>query len=394
VLVAHPSADLYGSDRLLLESVEAMVVGGAEVTVVVPSQGPLVPLLQRRGARVLLLDVPVLRRGYLSPKGLVVLAGKALRSLPACRRLLREAGVELLYVNTLTLPTWALAARTAGRPVVVHVHEAEDRVGRALRALLHLPLLLAHRVVVNSDATRRSVVAAVPALARRTRTVHNGVPDQGGAAAPLPEQPPEQLRLVIVGRLSPVKGTDLALEALRQLAAHGVAASLTLVGDVYPGYEWFRDQLQRTASADDLAGRVHFAGFQPDVGPFLAQADVVLVPSRLESFGNVAVEAAFLGRPVVAARVQGLAEVVDHGSTGLLVPSEDPRALAEAVESLLHDWPTARRYGAAARTRALERFGVQRYRDELLVVLDELTLLPRRAAPGVSLDASRRPSQP
>jgi glycosyltransferase involved in cell wall biosynthesis len=199
---------------------------------------------------------------------------------------------------------------------------------------------------------------------------------------------------VLVGRLSPVKGTDLALEALGHLVRRGVRARLTLVGDVYPGYEWFREQLQRTADSEALAGRVRFAGFQPDVAPFLQQADIVLVPSRLESFGNVAVEAALMARPVVAARVQGLAEVVDHGTTGLLVPSGDARALAEAVEDLLLDWPAARGYGGAARRRAVEHFGVQRYRRALLLVLDELVPSPGRRRPDHSSGCSEPTSRP
>ncbi len=372
VLVAHPSAELYGSDRMALESVDALVRSGSAVTVVLPRQGPLVPMLQALGAQVLLLDVPVLRREHLSPTGVVRLLRQALRTLPAAWRLLRESEAGLLYVSTLTLPTWALAGRLARTPVVVHVHEAEDGLTPALRTVLHLPLLLAHRVVVNSAATRRAVVSAVRPLSRRVRTVHNGVPDVRGPVRGLPEEVPGRVELLLVGRLSPVKGTDVALEALRLLVARGTDARLTLVGDVFPGYEWFREQLEQTSARADLAGRVTFAGFQADVGPFLARAHLVLMPSRRESFGNVAVEAALSGRPVVAAQVQGLAEVVVHGTTGLLVPVERPEALAAAVEGLLSDWATARRYGQVARAVALRRFGLQRYRDELVTVLDQL----------------------
>lgn len=372
VLVAHPSAELYGSDRMVLESVGALIRRGIDVTVVVPGQGPLVPLLHVLGARVHVLAVPVLQRGCLSPRGVLGLFIGALRTLPATRRLLKESGASLLYVSTLTLPTWALAARLSGTPVVVHVHEAEDQIGSALGTALHLPLLLAQRIVVNSEATRRAVCKAVPPLSGRVRTVYNGVPDQRSPATDLPQEVPERVELVLVGRLSPVKGTDLALQALTTLVADGVDAHLTLVGDVYPGYEWFRQQLEDAAGRDDLAGRVTFTGFEPEVAPFLARADIVLVPSRRDSFGNVAVEAALAARPVVAAQVQGLAEVVVHETTGLLVPTEDPEALAAAVQRLLADWPAARRYAEAARTQALTRFGVQRYRNELMVVLDEL----------------------
>ncbi len=390
VLVAHPSADLYGSDRMVLESVRVLARTGLDVTVVLPGTGPLVPLLEELGARVVLLDVPVLRRGDLSPRGLLALAARSLRALVVSSRLLRRSGADLVYVSTLTLPTWALVARLGRVPVVVHVHETEDALGAVLRTALHLPLVLADRVVVNSPATGRAVVRAVPRLARRSRVVPNGVPVPGAAVVPLGPAPPERVRLVLIGRLSPVKGTDIALGALERLLAVGVDAELTLVGDVFPGYEWFREQLEGTAQAAGLVDRVHYTGYQDDVAPYLAAAHIVVMPSRRESFGNVAVEAALAGRPVVAARVQGLAEVVVHETTGLLVPPEDPQALADAVRRLLGDWSGARRGVEAARTRAEQRFGVERYGDELLDVLAELDPAVRRARVAAAPDGRQQ----
>ena len=79
-----------------------------------------------------------------------------------------------------------------------------------------------------------------------------------------------EVQLLLIGRLSPVKGSDIALGALERLVADGVDAELTLVGDVFPGYEWFREQLDSSARAAGVVGRVHFAGYQPDVEPYLA----------------------------------------------------------------------------------------------------------------------------
>jgi glycosyltransferase involved in cell wall biosynthesis len=99
------------------------------------------------------------------------------------------------------------------------------------------------------------------------------------------------------------------------------------------------------------------------VPELLDAASLVLMPSRREGLPLVAIQAAQLARPVIAARVGGLPEVVEHGQTGLLVPVDDAGALAEAVAALLEDPSAAARLGAVARQRAAERFGWRRYLD-------------------------------
>lgn len=365
-LIAHPSAELYGSDRMVVASVRALQRSGWRVVVALPVHGPLVSLLRAQGAEVALVPAPVLRRSALAPRALVRLLVEAVRRLPAMLGLLRRTDPDVVYVNTVTVPTWVLAGRLARRRVVCHVHEAEEGGPMLLRALLLLPLLLAHAVLVNSRAAQVAL-GALPGLARRSHLLYNGV--AGPPPTPDREAVPDPVRLVLVGRLSPRKGTDVAVAAVAELLASGVDARLELVGEVFPGYEWYADQLRTQVATAGLTDRVVFTGFRSDVWPSLAAADVVLVPSRTEPFGNVAVEGGLAQRPVVASSVQGLTEIVEHDSTGLLVPPDDPTALADAVRALLVDWPRARHLARRAQEQAHRRFSPAAYDERLLALL-------------------------
>lgn len=367
VVVAHHTPDLYGSDLQLLESVSAMVAGGFTVVVTLPHDGPLVPLLLERGARVEFVGVPVLRKSLLTPRGLLVLAGDSVRGLWRAVRFLRHHRAAAVYVNTLTIPIWLLAARLARTPSLAHVHEAQDEGPRAMRAALTAPLLLAGSTVVNSRASLQSIRNALPMAARRSIVVYNGIAD-----APEPPHPPTPVpigtpaRLVQVGRLSPRKGTDIALEAVAELTRRGRDVCLDVYGTVFEGYEWFEEELRTRASRDDIRGRVTFGGYLHPTWSALAEAAVVLVPSRTEPFGNTAVEAQLAQRPVVVSAVQGLTEIVTDGQTGLLVPPEDPVALADAVERLLDDPALSGRMASAARADAIDRFSSAGYRQRIL----------------------------
>jgi len=357
VLVAHPSADVYGSDLQLLESIVGLGEAGWSSVLCLPERGPLI---EATGSPVEILPTPVLRKALLRPLPLLRMLARLPVDLVRVLRLLRRVRPDVVYVNTVTIPLWIVAARLTRRPVLVHVHEAEQDVPRALRVALNLPLLLAHRVVANSRASADVATSAVPRLAARTTVVLNGVPDAGVA----PDES-EAGRLVLVARLSPRKGIDVALEAVALLRAEGRAVRLEVCGTIFPGYEWYEQQLRDRAAEPDLAGTVTFAGYVRPTLPALARAAVVLVPSRVEPFGNTAVEALLSQRPLVASAVQGLAEIVVDGETGLLVPPDDPVALAAAIGRLLDDPEAAASIAVRGRADAVERFSVIRYREDI-----------------------------
>lgn len=371
VVIAHPSPDLYGSDRQMLESVDAVLGRGGTVDLVLPASGPLAPLAHERGATVVVAPYPVLRKALLHPRRLPGLVWHHVVGVARATAFLRRTRPTLLYVNTVTIPVWVVAGRLARVPVLVHVHEAEE-AGRLVRVALASPLLLARRVVTNSQAAAGVVTGAIPALSRRTVVVHNGV---AGPPQPVDERvhrPGEPWHLVVVGRLSPRKGIDVALEAAALLVARGLDVRLSVAGTVFPGYEWFEEQLRARAAQDDLAGRVALLGYVHPTWDLVADADVVLVPSLVEPFGNTAVEGMLACRPVVASRTQGLVEVAGDGRSALLVPPGDAGALADAVAGLLADDDARASLARAGAKDAGDRFTTTRYAERLTRVIDDV----------------------
>jgi glycosyltransferase involved in cell wall biosynthesis len=360
ILIAHPSAELYGSDRVALESARAYREAGWEVDVTVTDGGPLVDLLTEAGCTVTVQPAPVLRKAYLSPLGLLRYAAATVRCTPAMLRLLRRTRPDVVYISTVTVPWWLILARVLRTRVLVHVHEAEDGVPAVIRLALAAPLLLAHRIVANSAASRDVITDVLPRLTERTEVIYNGVPGPG-SQLPVRELLTPPIRLVLVGRVSPRKGTDVAVGALALLRDRGVDATLDLVGGIFPGYEWFEAEVRSQITAAGLDDKVHWLGVLPDVWPALAGADVALVPSRVEPFGNAAVEAMLAGRPVVAGDTQGLREIVRPGENGELAEPGNAQALADAVARTLADWPATRSRAEAARAEAEQRYSPATY---------------------------------
>lgn len=364
VLVAHPSPDLYGSDRVMLETVSGLVGAGARVVVALPSDGPLVELVRGRGAEVHFIEMPVLRKSALRPAGFGRLVATAMRSLPRQVSLARRMRADLLLVNTVTIPMWGLVGRLVGAKVLTHVHEAEGSASQGVRRVLYAPLFFSHELVINSQYARRVLVDTYPMLGRRCRVIYNGVPGPDETVGP--REQPSPAELLFLGRLSPRKGPDVAIAALAELVIRGVDAKLTLLGAVFPGYEWFERQLHEQVEALGLSGRVEFLGFHPRIWPTMARADIVLVPSiGDEPFGNTAVEAILASRPLVVSDSSGLREAsAGFGAVRQVAPA-DPNAIADGVSDLLRDWTRVREQVALDRADAQRRYGPAVYRAQI-----------------------------
>jgi L-malate glycosyltransferase len=168
---------------------------------------------------------------------------------------------------------------------------------------------------------------------------------------PQPGAPP---RLVHMSNFRPVKRVDAVIEIFRRVRAR-MPATLLLVGDG-PEMPAAREQIQDLG----LDGDVEYAGEQHDVVELLSQADLFLLPSATESFGLAALEAMACEVPVVASRVGGLPEVVDHGVTGFLCPPEDLEGMARHAVDILSDRALHDHMARAARQVALDRFAAER----------------------------------
>ena len=185
----------------------------------------------------------------------------------------------------------------------------------------------------------------------KVRVVYNGLSerfqprDQRQMRAQL-GLPLDRFIVLFVGLLVPVKGLDVLLDAMALIPEERLLCVLVGDGPMKP-------ELQARAQQSGLGERLLFAGQQPtrQVPVWLSAADVLVLPSRSEGRPNVVLEAQGCGLPVVATRVGGVPELIRDGEDGLLVPGEDPQALAAALVHLLADEDRRRALGRAARTR-------------------------------------------
>jgi glycosyltransferase involved in cell wall biosynthesis len=188
--------------------------------------------------------------------------------------------------------------------------------------------------------------------------------------APTPEPAGDPL-VVLPARMLWDKGVGTAVEAARLLRAARTPLRLALVGPTDPGNP--ANIPEATLQGWVAEGCVEWWGFQEDMRAVYAQAGLVLLPSLGEGVPTVLIEAAACGRAIVATDVAGCRDVVQNGHTGLLVPPNDPAALAQALHRLAGDPALRRQMGAAGRIQAEARFSMEQINRETLEVYQRLT---------------------
>jgi glycosyltransferase involved in cell wall biosynthesis/cellulose synthase/poly-beta-1,6-N-acetylglucosamine synthase-like glycosyltransferase len=236
-------------------------------------------------------------------------------------------------------------------PALVHTRHGESRaLGRA--ALANRLAVWRSGFLVSVSEQASAISRAEGAPSHRVRVIRNGI--DLGRHDSASKRDSLRSRVVAVGRLTPVKDLQTLLHAARILADTDPAFRLDIVGDG-PS----RVALERLRRELQLERHVTFHGAREDVRAVLAEAQLFVQSSLSEGISLTLLEAMAAGVPIVATRVGGTPEVVDHGVTGLLVAPSDPKWLAAAMLTILNDRALAQRMSEAARARAERYFNVR-----------------------------------
>ena len=269
------------------------------------------------------------------------------------------------------------AARANGKPLVItpHYHPAEEKETMRTRAMLKLYDLYssgsiyrhAKRVLTMTDLEKRFMASFVPA--GKCFTVGAGIDPDEWSEVPSAEMFRKEAGLdgrflLYSGRLATNKGLRTLFDALPAIFK-AFDGKMVLLGK-----DWgMKAELVDRARRGGFEGRVRFIDFLPDRMMYksaLAGCEMLVLPSQWEAFGIVLLEAGMCQRPVVAAAVGGVPEVVKDGKSGLLVPYGDPGALADSVTGLLADRDRMKMMGEGGRRLAIERHTWPRVVDRVL----------------------------
>lgn len=294
-------------------------------------------------------------------------------------RLIDLLEVDVVHTNSLKADILGgIAARLARKRVVWHVRDriTEDYLPSAtVRWFRHLARFIPHAIIANSHSTLDSLRmpnSASPRAHPNSITVaHDGF---DFADLPQPEEASGSSLVVgLVGRISPWKGQDVFLRAIHRIHQDFPGTRFHIIGSALFGEKAYADYVRTLCSEFGLDACVEFCGFVRDIQKHISTLDVMVHASTIpEPFGQVIIEGMAAGKPIIATRGGGAAEIVVDGVSGLLVPMNDSEALASALRSLITDASLRTRLGAGGRRRVEEAFRIEFTAAKVSQVYSEL----------------------
>jgi glycosyltransferase involved in cell wall biosynthesis len=352
LLVAAGNSTTGGGEKHVADLLRGLPRGEFELALACPDGGDLGDLARDLGIPVFALPID---RGF------------SLGRLRSLREAIAATSADVVHAHGSRAAAFARAADRESRHRVVYtvhgIHVANAGSPARCVVLTSVERLLRRRTarfvtVCDSDAAKGDRLGVL--VRRRTVTIHNGIqlppaPAAKGRFRTELQLGPETPLVLSVGRLHEQKDHATLLRAWRRVAHRHPGAMLAIVGSGP-----LDDKLRAIATAEGLSGAVRFVEPRAHLAEAYVDADLFTLSSRWEGLPYVLLEAMAYGVPIVSTAVDGIPEVVTDNESGLLVPAQDSKALAQALDDLLSNPDRRRALGESGRAQVAEGFSVGR----------------------------------
>ncbi len=302
-------------------------------------------------------------------------------TLLALRRVIRRKRVDLVHFNEITDFVAGIAARSCGVPSVCHVRA--DGLPNPYRWLLLRTLKrVADAIVVPSKSTAAWLAAGAPELTGKIKLIYDYAFDVRDYEKQVPGAQlrrelgigPDTILVVLVSKLLIWKGHLCFIRAAEKVTKTTPNIHFAIVGGGVSGHEQEEKEIRALAQELIPGGAFHFVGPRPNLAPVYAASDIAVhCPVYPDPYPTVVLLAMLAGKPVIGSDIGGIPEQIEHGRTGVLIPPDQPDALATAILDLVRNPVQARAMGLAAAEKIRSEFAPDR-QGQLLTELYAVVL--------------------
>lgn len=364
ILFVHSSAELYGSDRSILNIVKNIDKLKYKIFVVLPCPGPLVDEMKKiNGVTVEIYKVAVLRRKNMSLNGGIKYIKEFIASSRYLTRFVTAHDIDIVDTNTAVVFPGAIAAKHCKIKSVWHVREIissyfENRL---------ISFIMNHYsdfIVANSKATGK----ALHVSHEKIRIVYNAVEEKENTSL----IPHKKLIVGMAGRINRWKGQKLLVDAAEIVHKEIPDAIFHIAGDIYKGENQIKNELIEYIAGKKLQDTVILLGQVENMPKFYRNIDLFVLPSvKPEPFGLVVIEAMEFGLPVIATNHGGPVEIISDGIDGYLVDYHNANQMAERIIELLKDDNKRRQMGIKGQNKKRRQFSVSGMVSGIEAIFDE-----------------------
>lgn len=365
ILFIHSSAELYGSDRSLLNIIKHLDKKKYKCFVVLPSEGKLKDELERiDGCSVSIYPYAVLRRKNLSFLGMINYLKQTVSSIHYFKKFIYDSKIDIIYTNTSVVFSGAIAAKLTKKRSIWHIREIiSNPLERKIIATI--VNLFSHKIICNSVATLDAITNK-----EKGTVIYNVIDTDDVTDIALKKD--NTITIGMAGRINRWKGQKLFIEAADQVLKEYPATKFLIAGDVFSGEEYLKEELLDYVKLIGRTEQIEFLGLLNNMNDFYGLVDIFVLPSiKPEPFGLVILEAMARKIPVIATNHGGPVEIIQNEENGFLVSYADSEELANKMLDLIIHEDKRKFIGENGYLNQRSRFSISSYMESLESLLDK-----------------------
>ena len=368
ILYLHAGAEMYGADKVLLELIKGLDSKEFEAHVILPNDGVLVEALRQVGAKVSVLDYPILRRKYFNPKGIADYISSYNFYAKQIALYAREHSIDMVHNNTAAVLEGIYLKRKLKLPLIWHVHEIIVKP-KAISDFINMLMgRYADKIVTVSQAVANHIKQSPFIKDSQVEVIYNGVdntvyyPMDASSIREKFDIAQDALVIGMIGRVNAIKGQNDFIEAVEPLLEKNEQAVAFLAGGVFPGEEWRLEELDKRIASSSVLSQIHRIDYYDKTSELYNMFDIFVLPSiKPDSLPTVVLEAMACSKPVVGYNNGGIAEMVVDDKSGCLVKPNRPQELSKAISLLLDSSEKREKFGRVGYQRQKELFSLESY---------------------------------
>ena len=367
-LYLHAGAEMYGADKVLLELIKGLDSKEFEAHVILPNDGVLVEALRQVGAKVSVLDYPILRRKYFNPKGIADYIRSYNFYAKQIALYARQHSIDMVHNNTAAVLEGIYLKRKLKLPLIWHVHEIIVKP-KAISDFINMLMgRYADKIVTVSQAVANHIKQSPFIKDSQVEVIYNGVdnavyyPMDASSIREKFDIAQDALVIGMIGRVNAIKGQNDFIEAVEPLLEKNEQAVAFLAGGVFPGEEWRLEELDKRIASSSVVSQIHRIDYYDKTSELYNMFDIFVLPSiKPDSLPTVVLEAMACSKPVVGYNNGGIAEMVVDDKSGCLVKPNRPQELSNAISLLLDSSEKREKFGRVGYQRQKELFSLESY---------------------------------
>ena len=376
ILYLHAGAEMYGADIVLYELITKLDKDKYQPTVLLPNDGPLVKKLKESNIEVDIMNYPILRRKYFTPKGIISYFINYIKYSRRIVKYIKDNGIDIVHINTSAVLEGRYIKKHSMAKIVWHIHEILVSPKIVAKIINKTIAKSADKIICVSDAVKNHFKEMTGR--EDVQVIYNGVDNSkfspNAKTDYLKEEfgiKDENIVIGMIGRLNAWKGQKDLLNALELVFKENNQAKGLFVGGVFEGQEWRIDDFKSFIKEKNCEDRVIFTDFRNDSPSIHNLIDIFVLPStNPDPLPTVVLEAMATAKPIVGYRHGGICEMVKDRENGLLVEVNNYEELAKAILKLVNDEKLRREYGEKSSIRQRKMFSLSSYISNIENVYD------------------------